>query len=391
MRMQLYKMEFYKIFHRKIFWIGILAILGLMFVYFWFAEVGDERCVIDGRSYSGYEAVQMNKKITEEYAGTVTDEKINQIVDKYGLPSELNESMPGWKDGNYLNDFVTRFFTNGSWENGVKPTVRYRLKDTDLWKAYKEYNENIDSKSERNDKKQMKTEILSMWKFKPTLEYTTGWKVFGELLQFGLILGSIMIICVISGIFAEESQTKMLPLIFTTVEGKRKDTSAKVLASFTITVLLYAGITGSAWGLCKIVYDLKGGYDLTGVVISGSMWKTVDKVPFFSYLSVLLILGMLAFLSLNAITLCISAYQDSMFGAVVATAICWAISLLVRIFFGGLVWILVDSMAMPMFLIMQVNLNDIYSIWYVIAVIAVGVLAVSLTKGILHYKVKQVV
>lgn len=389
MRMQLYKMELYKIFHRKIFWIGILAILGLMFVYFWFAEVGDERCVIDGRSHSGYEAVQMNKKITEEYAGTVTDEKINQIVDKYGLPSELNESMPGWKDGNYLNDFVTRFFTNGSWENGVKPTVRYRLKDTDLWKAYKEYNENIDSKSERNDKKQMKTEILSMWKFKPTLEYTTGWKVFGELLQFGLILGSIMIICVISGIFAEESQTKMLPLIFTTVEGKRKDASAKVLASFTITVLLYAGITGSAWGLCKIVYDLKGGYNLTGVVISGSMWKTVDKVPFFSYLSVLLILGMLAFLSLNAITLCISAYQDSMFGAVVATAICWAIPLLVRIFFGGLVWILVDSM--PMFLIMQVNLNDIYSIWHVIAVIAVGVLAVSLTKGILHYKVKQVV
>lgn len=389
MRMQLYKMELYKIFHRKIFWIGILAILGLMFVYFWFAEVGDERCVIDGRSHSGYEAVQMNKKITEEYAGTVTDEKINQIVDKYGLPSELNENMPGWKDGNYLNDFVTRFFTNGSWENGVKPTERYRLKDTDLWKAYKEYNENIDSKSEKNDKKQMETEILLMWKFKPTLEYTTGWKVFGELLQFGLILGSIMIICVISGIFAEESQTKMLPLIFTTVEGKRKDTSAKVLASFTITVLLYAGITGSAWGLCKIVYDLKGEYNLTGIVISGSMWKTVDKVPFFSYLSVLLILGMLAFLSLNAITLCISAYQDSMFGAVVATAICWAIPLLVRIFFGGLVWILVDSM--PMFLIMQVNLNDIYSIWYVIAVIAVGVLAVSLTKGILHYKVKQVV
>ena len=386
MRMQLYKMELYKIFHGKIFWIGILAILGLMFVYFWFAEVGDERCVIDGRSYSGYEAVQMNKKITEEYAGTVTDEKINQIVDKYGLPSELNENMPGWKNGNYLNDFVTRFFTNGSWENGVKPTERYRLKDTDLWKAYKEYNENIDSKSEKNDKKQMETEMLSMWKFKPTLEYTTGWKVFGELLQFGLILGSIMIICVISGIFAEESQTKMLPLIFTTVEGKRKDTSAKVLASFTITVLLYAGITGSAWGLCKIVYDLKGGYNLTGVVISGSMWKTVDKVPFFSYLSVLLILGMLAFLSLNAITLCTSAYQDSMFVAVVATAICWAIPLLVRIFFGGFVWILVDSM--PMFLIMQVNLNDIYSIWYVVAVIAVGVLAVSLTKGILHYKVK---
>ena len=50
----------------------------------------------------------------------------------------------------------------------------------------------------------------------------------------------------------------------------------------------------------------------------------------------LLILGMLAFFSLNAITLCISAYQNSMFGSVVATAICWAIPLLVRTFFGGL-------------------------------------------------------
>ena len=36
-------------------------------------------------------------------------------------------------------------------------------------------------------------------------------------------------------------------------------------------------------------------------------------------------------------------------------------------------------------------MHSIYSIWYVVAVIAVGMLAVSLTKGILHYKVKQVV
>jgi hypothetical protein len=33
MRMQLYKMELYKIFHRKIFWIGILAILAAMFLF----------------------------------------------------------------------------------------------------------------------------------------------------------------------------------------------------------------------------------------------------------------------------------------------------------------------------------------------------------------------
>ena len=52
MRMQLYKMELYKIFHRKIFWKGILAILALIFLYFWFSAVGDDICVIDGRSHS---------------------------------------------------------------------------------------------------------------------------------------------------------------------------------------------------------------------------------------------------------------------------------------------------------------------------------------------------
>ena len=39
----------------------------------------------------------------------------------------------------------------------------------------------------------------------PYLAYTTGWKVFAEMLQFGLILGSILIICGVSTIFAEES------------------------------------------------------------------------------------------------------------------------------------------------------------------------------------------
>ena len=386
--MQLYKMELYKIFHRKLFVIGILAILVLMLGYFWFVEVGDERCVIDGKKYSGYEAVEMNKKITEEFAGTITDEKIDQIIEKYGFPSELDEDVPGWQDGNYLNDFVTRFFTDGSWESETKPTERYYLNDTDLWNAYKE-------NREKQNKSLIMSKLISILKLTsisvtmPTLEYTTGWKVFTELLQFGLMLGSIMIICGISGIFAEESQIKMLSLIFTTIEGKRKDITAKVMASFTMTVLLYAGIVGLVWGLCKAVYGFHGEHNLTGVVISGSMWSVVDKTPFLNYLTVLLLLSFLAVLSLCAITLCVSAYQNSTFGSVVLTALCWAFPLLIRIFFGGLVWILVD--AMPMFLIMPVILSDIYSIWYIIVMINVCISIVCLVKAMLHYRVKQII
>ena len=56
----------------------------------------------------------MNRKITEEFEGDLTNEKVNQIIEKYGLPTKLDENMPGWRDGSFLNDFVTRYFTNGA-------------------------------------------------------------------------------------------------------------------------------------------------------------------------------------------------------------------------------------------------------------------------------------
>ena len=67
--MRLYKMELFKLFQNKIFKIGMLATTGLLFLYFWFAEVGGEISTVDGKFYSGYEAVQMNRKITEEFEG----------------------------------------------------------------------------------------------------------------------------------------------------------------------------------------------------------------------------------------------------------------------------------------------------------------------------------
>lgn len=160
--MQLYKMELYKLFCNKIFIIGLLAVTELMLLYFGLVEVSEERAVVDGSVYSGYEAVQMNRKITEEFEGELTDEKAEQIIKKYGLPSKLEENMPGWRDGNFLNDFVTRYFTDGAWETGTIPTRRYMLCETELGKACD------------------KTGKI------PYLAYTTGWKVF--LLKFWRLL-----------------------------------------------------------------------------------------------------------------------------------------------------------------------------------------------------------
>ena len=87
--MRLYKTELFKLFYNKIFKIGILVVTGLILLYFCFAEVGGEIATVDGKFYSGYEAVQINRKITKEFEGDLTDEKVNQIIEKYGLPAKI--------------------------------------------------------------------------------------------------------------------------------------------------------------------------------------------------------------------------------------------------------------------------------------------------------------
>lgn len=360
--MRLYRMELYKLFHNKIFKIGMLAMAGLLILYFGLVEVGGEIATIDGKSYSGYKAIQINRDITEEFKGALTDEKIDQIVNKYGLPSKLEENMPGWRDGNFLNDFVTRYFTDGAWENDVIPTERYSLAETELGKTY--------------------AEIGKI----PYLAYTTGWKVFIEMLQFGLILGSIMIISVISTIFAEESQTKMLPLIFSTKEGRRKDITAKVLASFTFTCFIFLCIILSNLILCWRVYGLEGADNISAMVLSDCR---MQPILFFKYLIVLVSLNFQAVLSLNAITMCVSAYYESSFGAVIVASVCWGMPVLIRVFFGGFLAVIVN--AMPVFLIMTEIVNDIYYNYMSVIIWGINLLLVigCLVKGMMTYEKRQ--
>ena len=268
--------------------------------------------------------------------------------------------MPGWRDGNFLNDLVTRYFTDGAWENGVLPTKRYSLGETELGKAYDEMGET------------------------PYLAYTTGWKIFVEMLQFGSILCSILIICGVSTIFAEESQTKMLPLIFSTEEGRRKDVPAKILASFTFTIFIYMWFVLVNFALCGMIYGLKGSENISWMVLSQPM---LQPVLFLKYLGILFALAFQALLSLCAVTLCVSAYQASSFGAVIVAAVCWGLPALMRMFFGGIIWLIVDSM--PIFLVMTGNVNDIYEIWYIAWGINACFATGCLVKGVVSYKTKQ--
>ena len=360
--MRLFKMEFYKLCHEKIFLWEMLCLIGLMAAYFWFVEVGDELAVIGGDAYTGYEAVQVNRRITEEFQGIITDETIDKIVETYGIPSKLAENMPYWRDGNFLNDFVVLYFTDGSWQQGILPVERYTLEQSELGNV---------------------CEALGT---EPVLEYVKGWRAFVDLLQFGLVLGSIVILSSVSTVFAKESQTKMLPLIFTTEEGKRKNVAAKILAAFALTAAVFAGIVLLDYALCSLVYGMDGFTNMTGIVLGNKMLYGVYQSQFPRYFVRLLLFGFQGLLLLCALTLAVSAKSSTTFAAVIVSAVFWALPLLLRLFANGMSMIMIY--ASPLFLVMQGCLNDVYALWTAVLFISVLAGILCTAAGFWKYKTK---
>lgn len=179
----------------------------------------------------------------------------------------------------------------------------------------------------------------------------------------------------------------MLPLIFSTEEGRRKDVMAKIAAALTFTISVFLWFAVINLVLCQVVYGLNGFNNIAGLVLAESIRH--QSVMFSKYLAVLLMLALEAFLSLCAITLCVSAHQNSSFGAVIISAACWGLPVIVRIFFGGFMALIVD--AMPVFLIMTNMVKDIYNIWQLVFTINIIFAAACLAEGTIAYKNRQIV
>ncbi len=94
--MRLYKMELYKLCHRKSFLAGFLFVLliGLLFFY---QELQHSYCVVNGTTYTGLRAIQMNRQITEEFKGVLTDEKIERIIENTAFRRERRTATAGRK------------------------------------------------------------------------------------------------------------------------------------------------------------------------------------------------------------------------------------------------------------------------------------------------------
>lgn len=263
--MRLYKIEVFKLFYRKFFMICLLSVLGILLLYFYFVNVGDERTTVNGNLYTGYKAVQVDREITKEFSGVLTDDIAEQIVEKYGFPSKVEEYYGYFRDQNYLNGFITKYLGNGyfrDWNDYQVSTSLYTISQTDLGRVVEVSGNEI------------------------TLDYTKGWTVFFDTLQLGMILGSVLILVGVSPVFSEEYQNKMAALLFTSEEGKSKDIIAKIAASFTMTTIIYIVIVSCVFVCIGSVYGFTGKDCIIGTVLGNALNPanpaTMKTVSFFA-------------------------------------------------------------------------------------------------------------
>ena len=335
--MRLYKMELYKICHRKFFALGMVCIIGILFIDFHML-VQLEKTTVNGITYTGYQAVREDRRITEEFKGIMTEEKATQILEKYELTYSTEEDGV-LMNNNFLINFLEEYYIEIYSRTDSSPESAVEIAGKEI-----------------------------------QLEYYRGWRTFLDVIQVEMTLGSILVLCCVAVVFSGEEQVKMRSLLFTTKEGKRKDIYAKFAAAFTVAAAVWLIIVVSDLVLCGIVYGLDGLVCYNGMVMSHLFPWPERMIPMYAFVAMALLFSLLGFCLLCAITLCLSAGCRSNFHAVVLAAVCYIVPVVVvSMLAGGFYGIFKYMAAAPVFMVLYLTIEKIYDVWQIIAGIAVVV------------------
>lgn len=141
------------------------------------------------------------------------------------------------------------------------------------------------------------------------------------------------------------------------------------------------------FAICGMIYGLDGYANVTGIVFGDKMLRMAYQQEFWEYLIILLISGLQGLLLLCAVTLCVSARCNNSFMAVIISAVCWGMPVLLRMFLTGIISIFIY--ATPVFLVMQGTVDDVFMFWRVVLLVSFFVGVVCTLVGFWKYKTKE--
>lgn len=303
--MRLLRHELYKIWSRKMVKISFVVLLLLQIFLFVMGGPIIENNLVDGKEYHGLAAIQKDREVTAEFAGELTDEKINAIVAKYGFWDIRKELLEDEEGGNYLQTFL---FYNGlcdgsmrDWNNISNPTTTYPLAETAMGV------------------------FLEKHGITPELQYVRGWDVFDQVGSFGAMLTCLFLIIALSSVFSEEYTIKTANILLTTVHGKKKDIGVKIAAAFLIALGTYVLVEGMTFLLCGVFYGWQGLGTVYGY--GQGMWYdsleavSVSFLPYWKYFLIMAVVALIGIVILTAFILLMSAVCRQPFNSLIASLI----------------------------------------------------------------------
>ena len=114
-------------------------------------------------------------------------------------------------------------------------------------------------------------------------------------------------------------------------------------------------------------------------------------IPMGYYILLAAVFSFCGMISLCFITICISAYQKSVFHAVVLSAVCYSAPVLAGMFLNGLNGMTRFLYAAPVFMAINIIIEKVYNIWMILVVISIAVSLLCVAKTYRKYKGQQVV
>ena len=257
----LFLFEFKKIACKRFNIIVVLCSVLLTILLFWLPIKQYVVFSEDGNSVRGKEAIAVNKKALNKYAGELADERIRQDIGEYQSlflnPNNLSKDNENkslneeaiykyvqpyfdyWKliDYVYIEPYMEDFSLTELSKISIDNKIDfYGTKDKKIKKLLNLSYEDIHySEKEKKFWMNQAEEISQPFHF----AYHAGWKMFFSCLELFAI--PLLAICIcITTVFSGEYQLQTDSLILVTKYGKSKLLGAKLIAAFSFTMIIFA-------------------------------------------------------------------------------------------------------------------------------------------------------
>lgn len=266
--------------------VALVLLVGMFYLYIFDSQLSNGT---PDSKIQGHEAVILNQKIAEQHSGTLTDKRINDIIN-FRVHSVNHE----FKKNSFFDPFS--YFVADKF-----------IEKNDLTKFYgpkKVSRKGVKILSVNEIGTTIPPAKLKIGNFMP-------WYQLFELMSKSIILITTLAIYLCASVFSGDAAKKLMPLLLTTKYGRTKQTRAKLLAVFLISTVIFVISEVTTLLIFKSYFSFSGWDTSIQMNFMWNIFKFPIQMNFMQLLLWVLIFQYIGLLFTVLLTSLISSYTKS--------------------------------------------------------------------------------